>query len=631
MNCFLALTLGALLTAAAAGWGWLFLTACGRYRSVDPDRILTYPMTGLLFFCALGSILWMAGGFVPAIAYGLLVPGIVFLGIFVRRESAVAWTDFRSGSTRDPWRMLLWGIVVVLTIPTLLAPDSAWDSNTFHLVIARETAAQGSLPLMVDQTWLFNFLGSHPLLGWGFLLAGPEGEVVGRTVFVAHAFLGLALVTRTLGRVFSPGLALAFLGLVAASPVWLFQMPTAMVDVRTFTWSAAGLALMLKRTEKRWDVLGLLFVGAACGTKHPGIIIPGALAVLWAVDSLRTRSFAPFTRAASLGLCCILFALPWFWKNEIAYGNPFFLGTYGADSATMARYQLFERPPAADASAAQADAASEPYPARLVRVLARLASGKPWGSSLHPCLFLWAPFALVAGRSRRLWPPVLLAGMTLAGFAFVVPCVEDEAVARYFLNTAAPLYFIAALGYSSFAEIGPRRARIAWVMLAVTSLPTFCAVAVRSAERVPVISGVQTLSEYWQSRYPSARTFETINRDLTPRDRLFCTGISTGLLRIPRAQIVKSYLAYWTGVRTPQDLGIALDRWGITWVLVNDTPQYWAGLKEEWIRGPESPLRHWTVVEDHDQVKLYKRPGLLLTAASPQKAAGGPGGVISER
>ncbi len=639
---------GLLLVAAAFGWGWVILTTLGSRPSHDSDRILAYPLAGLVFFAVIGSFLWITGGFIPLVAWILVAVGLVFLGSALAAEGRAAWSDFRQASACRPWGGILWAAAAVLVLPVLLAPDSSWDSRTLHLVLPREVAQLGALYPHVDSPHLFNFFGSHTLLGWSYLLAGEEGEIAGRTVLACLVGLGTALATRRLDRVIRPGIGLASLGLLAATPVWLLQWGTAMIDIIVFTWSGAGLALLLdqKNPEHRWQILGFFLVAMAAASKHLGILpAVGLSAVLvarairrWSREGLTKRvdsstprlatsasvagearitnySLRPALRAAVFSCLCLALAAPWLGKNAAFYGTALYVGKSGADPDVMAQYRVTTHGP--DETPRDEPAGGLDLLAPLT-ALARITSGFPWHHSLCPLLLCWLPFAFVGRRSRWVAPASLIGALSLLGFLVFIPTEEDEALARYFFNVSAPFYLLAALGWARAANASPRRQRAAWALLLILSTPTFALTALRSARRLPVIIGTQTALAYWKSRDPAAEIIDTINRTFKPGQRLYVVARRSGLLRIPRDQQVRCFQAYWAGVRSARDLATALDAWQITHVLVNDGPrEVWAGLDREWILGPESPLRSWTVLAETEHVRLYARPVAAAERTGP--------------
>ncbi|MFQ5653713.1 MAG: ArnT family glycosyltransferase, partial [Planctomycetota bacterium] len=508
----------------------------------------------------------------------------------------------------------------------LLAPDTTWDPSTLHLVIARETALSGSIPLAVDHPYLFNFFGSHTLLGWGFLLAGPEGEVAGRTLLASLVGLGTALVCRRVGRATRPRVGLVCLALLIGTPLWLLQWGTAMIDIVVFTWSAAGLALQLRSPERRWHLLGMLCLAMGAASKHLGVLLPVALAGVWTLESLRSRRALPWRRALLLGCLCLAFATPWLWKNHQAYGKPFYLERGDADPQVMAAHRVVagdsdtrRSPPVAEAAPLKRSGVSHPLAAVL-----SIASGDPWNGSMHPLLFCLLPIGVLLWRSRQGAGLALIALGSLAGFLASLPDVDNGSLTRYFFNLSPPFLLLAALGWEAFAAGGPRRARIAWILLAAATLPAVGLGALRSARRIPLLAGAVAPAQYWKVRDPAAPLIEEINDGFAAEERLYFVGDRVGLLRIPRRQLVRTYQAHWAGVRSAADLAAALEAWGITHVLVNDAPgEVWHGLRREWIVGPESALKAWRMAREDGAARLYlRRKGMPSASRSPGERSG---------
>ena len=267
--------LGLAFVVAAGGWGWAVLSVFGRVPSRDPDRLLGYPFAGLTLLALLGSILWITGGFRTELAWTLTLGGLVLALWGALAEGTVpAMEQFRAAT--DPgarrWALAAWGVATALVVPTLLAPDTTWDSCAHHLVIARDAARSGALPALPDSPWMAHPLSAHTWLGWGYLLTGVHRDVSGRVILTLAAALGVALATRRLGRVAHPRAGLVALVLVLANPLWLVQWGSAGVDLAVLTVGAAGLALLTLATEeRRWRALGLVALGVAAASRHWGM------------------------------------------------------------------------------------------------------------------------------------------------------------------------------------------------------------------------------------------------------------------------------------------------------------------------------------------------------------------------
>ena len=263
----LPVALGLIVVLAAFGWGWALLTVFGCRTWRDKDRLLAYPLAGIMAAALVGSVLWMTGGFAAPVAWFGVVGGLCLAVGAAVLDGKQAIADFRRASVFGPSALVLWGCAAVLCIPTLLAPDTSWDSNAYHLIFPRHAACEGALPLTaLEHPMGYVYWTTHTLLGWGYLLAGAGEDIPGRLLLAVTAALGIALATRRIGRRFHPRVGLVALGLLLATPVWLSQWGTAMVDVTLFAWSACGLALATDRdADRRTRAIGYLAlaVGAA--------------------------------------------------------------------------------------------------------------------------------------------------------------------------------------------------------------------------------------------------------------------------------------------------------------------------------------------------------------------------------
>ncbi|MEM7166367.1 MAG: hypothetical protein AAF581_12945 [Planctomycetota bacterium] len=603
------LVIGMLALAACCGWGWLICTAFGKHPSRNDERLLLFPFVGLGAAALLGSVLWMTGGFEPLVAWTLLAIGVAACSLFLPRDGFSAWRSFRSAVPASWTGRYLWGGSLLLALPILLAPDTTWDSGTFHLVIPREAALYGSLPLNVDHPFLFNMFTGHTLLGWGYLLGGVDSSVAGRFLQLALTGLGLAIAARRLARSYGPRVANVALALVLTTPIWIGQWGTAMVDIQVFATSAAGLALCtLRSSERRWSVVGAFALGLAAAIKHLGVIVSVSLAAVWVADGVRRRQLRPVLAAVALGCCCIAVASPWFVKNAVAYGSPAALDIGGEDAAVMAQHRLFEQ----GQSIQHSDFYGEPHNVDWSLPFAglkRLALGYPWAVALSPLLLCWWLFSFW-GERPRWWTAAWIGSLaSFALFLLAVPSLESHSPPRYFFCVAPWAYFLAAVGWHRWVGDHRGRARLAWALFLVVSLPTVALMGLRASQKLPVLLGSQTELAYWQQRDPAAPLVAKINESFDADDRLFYVGERVNLLTIPRDQLVRAYQAHWAGVATPQHLNSALDTWGVTHVLVNDSAgERWDwGVKREWVVEDGAAAQRWHLVDQHEGARLYER------------------------
>lgn len=618
MNAAVAAFIGLLTVLAAAGWGWAVLTLVGRRPSGDCDRLLAYPLLGLLLAAFLGSVLWITGGFSVFAAVAFVGVGWILAYVGARDDGMESWQDLWEEARGGRAARWFWGVGVVLMLPVLLAPDTSWDSGSLHLAIAREAATQGSLPLVVDHPHLFNMFTAHTLLGWGYILTGGDSSVTGRVLLTFIAGLGLALATRRVARVFSPQIGLCALGMVLLTPIWLTQWGTAMVDLLVFATGAAGIMLCCapgRDETRRWLTTGMICLAFAAASKHWGIVAALSLSPIWLWQAWRQRQFIGLRRVAALGCLCVLAASPWFLKNQWALGNAFAMDIQGESAESLAKHRLFpgeSTPPEFYGAAAQRNLT---FP---LLVAQRLTSGYPWSSSLPPLLFCWWAFALFGSRHR--WWYAAWGGAIVASVMYMlaVPSLESYSPARYFFNVAPWAYFLAAVGWCRWVGTSPGRQRLAWAVLLLISLPTVGLVTIRAVRKVPVVLGQQTELAYWQQRDPAAPLIENLNRGLGPEQRLFFVGERVHLLRLPRDQWVRTYQAHRAGVFSADSLAEAWQTWGITHVLVNDSDgERWDwGVQREWVEPESAALRGWKLVAENGGARLYRRPGLQGTPGS---------------
>ncbi|HEU4387544.1 MAG TPA: hypothetical protein VFV34_07090, partial [Blastocatellia bacterium] len=208
---------------------------------------------------------------------------------------------------------------LLLLIPTQYPPAN-WDSTAYHLVLARSflnhhrIVVEPGIPVPVTPSL------NHMLFSWAM---GLRSDVLAQ--MVEHAFmmltgLGLYACGRRQG---SRPLGFAAAALWVSHPLVLWLGESAYVDMGLAAFVFTGLyALRLSRDEQNpaFFYLAMTLLGAAAGTKLPGLFFVGLSAGLGLYSCLRSRLNI---RQWALGCLLALVVLaPFYIFIYLETGNP---------------------------------------------------------------------------------------------------------------------------------------------------------------------------------------------------------------------------------------------------------------------------------------------------------------------
>jgi hypothetical protein len=291
--------------------------------------------------CVLGEWhLWSAFALIGGIA---VAAGWARLRPAKQPEPSVA-----RAATDETW---LRAAIVVLLIALFLraiGPEVSWDAAAYHLTLPKLYLHAGgfrAVPMNVYSNWP---LATELLFSIAMLL---KDYVLAKLVHFGFGLLTLwamALACRELhGR---PNGALTA-SILLASPVVLFELPVAYVDLAEAFFLMAAVVFMLRAKQRDSTAkASLLLAGICCGVlvgvKLTGVAASAAVAALYVPEILgavRAREFGPRLRnfAVYFALPVIALGIPWLLKAAWFTGNPiypFFFDTFGGSdwSASLA-------------------------------------------------------------------------------------------------------------------------------------------------------------------------------------------------------------------------------------------------------------------------------------------------------
>ncbi len=329
------------LTCLAGGIGALIL----RGESL-------HPLSRLALQAGLGFGLLGLGVLAVGISIGL--PGwlpwaaLGFLGVLLHR-SIWAWLHgwrglaplWRESGSFERILAGLVGIIFLMTLGVALAPPLHFDSLVYHLVMPDAYLRDGRvsyLPWMVmsgmPQT-------AEMLYTWVIALAGNPAAAVLGWMFGLLSIIGLAGSLRQVFDARAAWVGAAAL-LAGFTPAWL--LAGGYVDWLVFLLSLGALVMLAAWREdgtRRSLVFAALFTGLAVGSKYTsGVLALAALAALAWHSWKRRSAFIP--AALTFGGVALLAALPWFIKNTVSTGNPFYPFFLTGGAMTEVRLQVYQ-------------------------------------------------------------------------------------------------------------------------------------------------------------------------------------------------------------------------------------------------------------------------------------------------
>jgi hypothetical protein len=419
----------AVLFVIAGGVGRAALHRLDLTALARSERIALECLLGLGSVSSAALLLGLAGVFtLPTLWLPLIV-----VGVLLRRFVGGWLADWRlmlgglrleNGWTR--WLALLVVLLLGLALLRAVAPPTAWDSLTYHLVAPARYLAEGRIGAHADN----HFLGFPQLVEVLFGVAmSPLGRgEAGALVHYGFGLLGL-LATAGLVRRAAGGEAgwLAVALLLSALSLWLL-FGWAYVDLAVLAYGAAALVVV-----ERWRGTGglgwVILLGVVAGLAFSVKYTAAALGIALALTLIVNQPRQALRWLVIFGISAFVACLPWLIKGTLLYGNPvypFLFDGLNWDTDRAATFSTFGR--------------------------GLLASGDGWQIPLLPLMATifgverGSGFAFSAGV-WLLSAPLLL----LPGWSFLT--THERKLARDGLLLAAPLLLFWML-LAATSEIG---------------------------------------------------------------------------------------------------------------------------------------------------------------------------------
>jgi len=333
-----------LIIATAGGIGeWLL-------RHSDVSGLIRFGLAA-----ALGMIVMSVGILVLGATLGTnLIPlGIPILIVLTTvRKYILTWlknlTELRTSIHGKYEKTLAAGAIIILcaNLAVALAPPTEWDALVYHFAIPSAYLQNGRITYLANTM----FWGMPELTEMIYLpamrIAGVEAAAVIGVFVGAVVLLGLLGYVKSKFNNIAAWTAVAAL-LAGGSLGW--SLSTGYVDWMglLFGWSAlAALNDWLERHDRRMLILTGIFCGGAIGTKYSaGVVLIGSILVLGLMQKHQAWKYI-ISSIFVLGLTATITSSPWWIKNFLATGNPFYPFFIPSGAMDQIRLNFYEKLPA---------------------------------------------------------------------------------------------------------------------------------------------------------------------------------------------------------------------------------------------------------------------------------------------
>jgi len=261
---------------------------------------------------------------------GWLRPGPLWTVLWVWTALATlelrrfAWPQTWPQPWATPWTRVLattLALTAAFTFVSVLAPPSSIDALVYHLRVPHEYLRSGRMVPLRDDVRTFQPLNVEMLFAFGMAL---RDDVVAASLHWVLA-IGAALSAGAWARRLHAKSPLVAMAIFACSPLFVWESTSSFIDLGLTLFTSLG--LLWATAEPECDPAGILlaavFAGFAAGSKFTGCgaaVLVGGAAFLHAGQARRRGVI----RFLTVGAGAVSIAAPWYLRNLLWTGNPFF-------------------------------------------------------------------------------------------------------------------------------------------------------------------------------------------------------------------------------------------------------------------------------------------------------------------
>jgi hypothetical protein len=505
VECFAHVALAAATVLAWFGVGAVLLAPIGRSGDGVLDALNRVGVGALTF--ALGTFAAGWAGLLSTPGYVVVFAGAAVAGgsVAVRSLAGALLPRVREWRIWEIVLAALLGVYAVLGVLATCAPVSSPDALLYH---AADPALFEQAGRIFEIPW--NSSSYEPftvqmLVLDGFLL---WDSVQGAFAPFLLALVALAAVVGAANRLAGRPAALLAGAVFFAQPFMLWESTSVFIEsglACTIALASWNVLRFIRTDETTSLVLAAVFAGGAAGMKYLGII--AALAVSGTAAVLLWRRLT-WARVLAFALPAIAVALPWYVKNTILTGNPFYPHVFGGLNASAAA-ELESTMAMFGHGRSLLDFLLLP-----VRLLAD-ARAFDGGEFLSPLFLAFAPLALLLPRRRRppraVWIGILL---------YVVVWFVTTQQARFLVPLMPAVAVLAAVGVLALAARGRLGSVVATAVTSAALLAGLGVSSVYAAQFAPVVTGAESEEEFLRRKVSLYEGVEWLNRTLGPDDKV---------------------------------------------------------------------------------------------------------------
>ncbi len=412
----------------------------------------------------------------PAPAIGWTLAALILAaGSWVRGDIAALVQELRDALRSSRPLAAGIGVAALLGLIGCLAPETGWDTGVYHFAMSRLRAEQGGMVVRLDVPHGYRPAAMEMLYTAGFAL---NGETLASLINAAFYFSGLAI-----ARLWGIQAGGARGGLYAAlawltSVTYVLRLDGGDVEVGLAVYLGAALYALLRLREggaPGWRILAGGALGMFLGMKYASAYTLILLAAVWLFVRLRDKTpmKALAADAVVLGGLGLALASPWYVRNYLATGTPFF--PFQAGGASVWRDSVETEQGGARA---------------LLQAL-----------GMDAFILVGLAGLLLPTASRLRWTAVVSIGTALwmvrqQGYS---PMNITNAM-RYASPCWLPLLVLGGLAVAAAVEHGGRRRVLGLGALAVGLVLGQGVLAARNLRKLPAAIGIQSRDAYLAGR-----------------------------------------------------------------------------------------------------------------------------------
>jgi 4-amino-4-deoxy-L-arabinose transferase-like glycosyltransferase len=525
---------------------------------------------------------------------GFLSPGAIFLwlvlagllgsfqwkGIFEEAQEAfqaLKQIQFKKWGAFEILLLGTGGSLLILLPILALAPVRDYDALMYHLEIPRQYLLHGRV-YFDPGIWR----SAYPLLTEMLFSLGIVFHLEAFAQFISLTFaLIFFLSVYAFGRRFfdskTAGLAV---GILLGNPAFPIYATSPSID---FSWSSYefwgiyAFSLWLTadqpQNKRRWLILAGVLSGLAASTKYlsfPTIFILGLL-IFWKtiqVEKADVRKLAQ--NLLFFGVSALIMITPWYLKNWLWTGNPFYPLAFGGPAWTVLRQELYFQDYMGSFGTGTGWLDYVLIPVNLYLAQPRFSTISL--EIVHPLLWLAFLFVFVEKKWRQL--DYLLPYLAIS----LILWTASAQVIRFLLPISGFLAVLAAKVLTRFSRVIQQGLSLGLVGALMIVTVLYSGWSVAGASLSGYLSGKRSTSEFLQAEVYDYKTTQFIQAHLPPTDRVLFLWAGQGYYCDARClPDDDENLAIQLSVEhpAPETLAHQLRLQGVTHLLLGRSNAYW--------------------------------------------------------